>query len=113
MGILTVTLANQGDDVNSTFFSFDNFRVRGLSATVTRNYFDWVLPTDTYNTERVEEARGPNSILFGIGSAGGVINSSTKQANLSRNFRSATVGVSTYGGYRGTMGNYTCRTVRP
>jgi iron complex outermembrane recepter protein len=98
-----LTLANNGDDVNSTFFSFDNFRVRGISATVTRNYFDWALPTDTYNTERVEEARGPNSILFGIGSAGGVINSMMKRANVSRDFRSATIGVSTYGGYRGTI----------
>jgi outer membrane receptor protein involved in Fe transport len=99
----TLTLASTSDDVNATFYNFDSFRVRGISATVTRNYFDWALPTDIYNTERVEEARGPNSILFGIGSAGGVINSMTKRAIISRDFRTATVGVSTYGGYRGTI----------
>jgi iron complex outermembrane receptor protein len=99
----TLTLANVGDDVNATFFGFESFRVRGVPSTLTRDYFDWALPTDTYNSDRVEEARGPNSILFGIGSAGGVINSSTKRANLSRDFRSGTIGISTYGGYRGTI----------
>ena len=98
-----LVLASASDDVNSTFFNFDSFRVRGLAATQTKNYFDWTLPGDVYNSERVEEARGPNSILFGIGSAGGVVNSSTKRANLSRDFRTATVGISSYGGYRGTI----------
>src|SRR5690606_25649677 len=69
-------------DDNSTFYNFGNFKVRGLPATTTRNYFAWRLPSDSYNIERVEEARGPNSILFGIGAAGGVINTSTKRALL-------------------------------
>ncbi len=99
----TLGLASTADDVNSTFFNFPLFRVRGLPATTTRNYFSWELPTDFYNTERVEEARGPNSILFGIGSAGGVVNTMSKRANLSRDFRSATVGISSHGGYRGTL----------
>ena len=99
----TLGLASTADDVNSTFFNFALFRVRGLPATTTRNYFSWELPTDIYNSERVEEARGPNSILFGIGSAGGVVNTMTKRANFGRTFRSASVGVSSYGGYRGTI----------
>ena len=98
-----MTLASAADDVNSTFFNFAAFRVRGLPATNTRNYFGWDLPIDTYNTERVEEARGPNSILFGIGSAGGVVNTMTKRAQIGRNFRSATIGASSFGGYRGTV----------
>ena len=98
-----LALASSSDNVNQTFSTFDTFRVRGLSSTQTKNYFDSSFPSDTYNSERVEEARGPNSILFGIGSAGGVINLSTKRANLSRNSRTATIGISSHGGYRGTI----------
>src|SRR5688572_28961934 len=98
-----MALASTADDQNGTFFGFESFRIRGLPSTSTRNYFPWAMPTDSYNIERVEEARGPNSILFGIGSAGGVVNTSTKRANLSRRIRSASVGFSSHGGWRGTI----------
>ncbi len=56
-------------------------RVRGLSrAELTRDYFSTVIPFDQYNTTRVTLNRGPNSVLFGIGSPGGVIDHSLKQA---------------------------------
>jgi len=47
------------------------------------------LSLDTFNTETIEEARGPNAILFGIGGAGGVYNTSTKQAIMGRDNREA------------------------
>ena len=60
------------------------FNVRGLPASRSRNYFVWdVISMDNFNIERVDESRGPNSILFGVGSAGGVVNTSTKQARFS------------------------------
>lgn len=93
----------EGGNDNTVFANFDQFRVRGLPATVTRNYFAWRLPVDTYNIDRVEEARGPNSILFGIGSAGGVVNSTTKQPLSGRSFRSAVGTVGSYGSYRGSF----------
>ncbi|MEX0331885.1 MAG: TonB-dependent receptor plug domain-containing protein [Puniceicoccaceae bacterium] len=59
-------------------------RVRGLSrADLTRNYFLTRLPSDRYNTERVEINRGANSILFGLGSPAGIANTSLKQARYS------------------------------
>lgn len=59
------------------------FNIRGLPATRARNYFTMdTLSLDNFNVERVDESRGPNSILFGIGSAGGVINTSTKRARF-------------------------------
>ena len=62
-------------------------RIRGLtSATLTRNYFRTDLPYDRYNISSVTINRGPNSLLFGIGSAGGVIESSTTKATVSDNF---------------------------
>ena len=62
-------------------------RVRGLaSATLTRDYFLTSIPFDRYNTTAVTINRGPNSLLFGIGSPGGVINNAIKQANIGSNF---------------------------
>ena len=62
-------------------------RIRGLaSATLTRDYFLTSIPFDRYNTTAVTINRGPNSLLFGIGSPGGVINNAIKQANIGSNF---------------------------
>lgn len=58
-------------------------RIRGFgSATVTRDYFPWAMTADSFNVERVEVNRGPNAVLFGIGTPGGVLNTSSKRAHL-------------------------------
>ncbi|MBC2607073.1 TonB-dependent receptor plug domain-containing protein [Pelagicoccus albus] len=58
-------------------------RVRGLvKADNTRNYFRSSSGWDSYNVDRVDLLRGPNSILFGLGSPGGVMNASTISAQL-------------------------------
>lgn len=88
---------------NGFFGTSNSYRVRGARASLTRNYFEWNLPRDTYNVERIEESRGPNSVLFGIGSAGGIINSSTKQAHTGRTFFRAGATISSFDGYRGTI----------
>jgi outer membrane receptor protein involved in Fe transport len=63
-----------------------NTRIRGLSAAnLSRDYFLTDIPMDAYNTSGVTIARGPNSILFGIGSPGGVIENSLKKALTHRN----------------------------
>ena len=62
-----------------------SFTVRGLPASRARNYFNYYYVTDTYNVERVDESRGPNAILFGFGSPGGILNISTKKARTNRN----------------------------
>lgn len=78
-------------------------RVRGLiSADNTRDLFLSAIPWDGYNIEAVDLQRGPNAILFGQGSPGGVINTRTKQANY-RNAHEITVRVDEYGSVRGTL----------
>jgi iron complex outermembrane receptor protein len=57
-----------------------NLRIRGLPASYARNYFAWTTSTDFFNVDRVDQSRGPNAILFGFGSAGGIVNTTTKQA---------------------------------
>ncbi|OIQ90074.1 ferrichrome-iron receptor precursor [mine drainage metagenome] len=56
-------------------------RVRGLdSADNTRNFFMTQIPWDDYNVDRVDLSRGPNSLLFGIGSPAGLVNATLKSA---------------------------------
>ncbi|MDQ8180335.1 TonB-dependent receptor plug domain-containing protein [Pelagicoccus sp. SDUM812005] len=60
-----------------------NNRVRGLSrAQSTRDYFLTAFGFDSYNSTGVTVSRGPNSILFGIGEPGGIIENSLKKAQL-------------------------------
>ena len=60
-----------------------NTRVRGLdSADNTRDYFLTDIPWDAFNVDRVDLQRGPNSILFGIGSPAGIINTSVNSATF-------------------------------
>lgn len=61
----------------------NNTRVRGLdSADNTRDYFLTEIPWDGYNVDRVDLQRGPNSILFGVGSPAGIINTSINGATF-------------------------------
>lgn len=61
-------------------------RMRGLSGgEVTTNFFKNGGNVDSFSTERIDQARGPNAILFGVGNPGGIINTSTKRAKLNGN----------------------------
>ena len=82
-----------------------NVNLRGVGNSFpSRNYFRWYVSSDSYNTERLEFARGPNSILFGDGNPGGVNTTFTKQA-LFVPRRSVQVRTDTYGGFR-VSGDY-------
>ena len=79
-------------------------RVRGLSsASTTSDYFQTNLPFDSYNTSRVEVNRGPNSILFGLGSPGGIINNSTNRAKMNDRSGQVSFRVDARGGHRATF----------
>jgi outer membrane receptor protein involved in Fe transport len=60
-----------------------NTRVRGLAeADNTRDFYLSDIPWDSYNVGRVDLQRGPNAILFGIGSPAGIVNSSLNSASF-------------------------------
>ncbi|MEO7797311.1 MAG: hypothetical protein ABIY47_06255 [Opitutaceae bacterium] len=61
-----------------------NFRNRGLSGTIARNYLQTDSKPAFYTVERIDNSSGPNAILFGLGSAGGVANITTKRGKLNR-----------------------------
>ena len=67
-------------------------RVRGLSsALLTRGLFPTDIPFDAYNTSSVTINRGPNSLLFGASTPGGVIDQSLNQATFGEDFGSIEV----------------------
>jgi outer membrane receptor protein involved in Fe transport len=56
---------------------------RGLpTGNNTRNYFLYSTSTEEYIVDRLEGARGPNSIIYGDSASGGVVNIVTKRARL-------------------------------
>jgi len=77
-------------------------RIRGISAnTPTRNFFPFAAgATDSFNIDRVDYARGANSVLFGAGGAGGTQNTGTKQASTSKSFQEATIQIGSWNKYR-------------
>ena len=58
---------------------------------------------DSYNLERFDFARGPNSILFGSGSMGGTANGLYKRARVDKAFRELRLGVGSWANYRATF----------
>ncbi len=81
-----------------------NTRVRGLSAADnTRDFFVSEIPWDGFNVDRVDLQRGPNSILFGLGSPAGIINTDLKDADFNSNFGEVEARWGRFGSYRGSL----------
>ena len=71
------------DDTTQRGNPSQSTRVRGLAkADNTRDFFLSDIPWDSFNVGRVDMQRGPNSILFGIGSPAGIVNSSVNAASF-------------------------------
>ncbi len=88
----------------------NNTRVRGLdSADNTRDYFLTEIPWDSFNVDRVDLQRGPNSILFGVGSPAGIINTSLNAASF-RDANKVESRIDKYGSFRESLDlNYVAR----
>ncbi|MEJ1971880.1 MAG: TonB-dependent receptor plug domain-containing protein [Lacunisphaera sp.] len=79
-------------------------RIRGLmAADTTADFFTSGTPMDSYNIDRVEISRGPNAMLFGLGSPAGIINQSLIKAQLNRDHTTLTFRTDQYGSARGTL----------
>ncbi|MEY2879914.1 MAG: hypothetical protein RLZZ15_2294 [Verrucomicrobiota bacterium] len=99
-----VDIANNSA-VNTSPFGDFQFNFRGVGDTgnyPTRNYFLYYGNSDSYNTERFEFARGPNSVLFGDGQIGGLATTTTKRP-LARDLNQLTARYDNWGGFRGTF----------
>jgi hypothetical protein len=105
-GVLDVNAGGtQGNQVTSFTNSTAN-RIRGLGAPSRAiNYFpsNAQVPVDGYNVQSLEISRGPNSMIFGLGSPAGIVNQTTAQAVLNRDTYRVTARTDQYGSYRGTF----------
>ncbi len=80
-----------------------NFRnVGGAGSYPTRNYFQFYYVSDGFNTERLEFARGPNALLYGDSSIGGIAGQLTKQARFNDRRGETRFQVDSFGGFRST-----------
>jgi outer membrane receptor protein involved in Fe transport len=78
-------------------------RARGFDAiTPSADFYATNFPSDFYNVERLTIANGPQSILFGLGNAGGALDTSTKRA-LMRNRHEVGFRVDKFGSFRTTL----------
>lgn len=78
-------------------------RVRGLAAADnTRDFFTSDIPWDGYNVDRIDIQRGPNSILFGLGSPAGIVNASLNGAGF-RNRGNVEYRIGSYGSQRASL----------
>jgi len=80
-------------------------RIDGLGAPdneVNNFYGNYRIPFDTYNVQSVEIDRGPNSLLFGSGSAAGIVNATTAQAQLDKLTGDVSLQAGSWGEFRDT-----------
>lgn len=76
-------------------------RIRGLNdADTTRDYFPSDIPMDWYSLSRVDISRGPNSVLFGLGSPAGLINNTLKAPNMTKDAHAVEFHMGSYGSSR-------------
>lgn len=86
------------------FFSPIQYTVRGAGAgRPQRNFFPQFNNGDSYNLERYDFGRGPNAVLFGNGSLGGISSSTTKRAQTNRPSRQVQFAVGSWRNYRATF----------
>ncbi len=81
-------------------------RVRGIGVpSAAINYYPAIsqVPFDSYNIQSVEISRGPNSMLFGMGSPAGIVNQNTAQAILDRETNNITFRFDDRGSRRGSF----------
>ncbi len=96
------TLGNNGDTTTNA----QSNRVRGLAAPdAAMNNFPTNnrVPFDSYNTQSVEITRGPNSLLFGLGSPSGIVNQTSAQAALNRDTNQVVLRTDQYGSFRTSL----------
>jgi iron complex outermembrane recepter protein len=80
-----------------------HMKIRGFeTASVLRDGFRRQNSTDSVNISRVEIARGPSSLLYGVGNFGGVVNYLTKLPEY-ENASEVTLSVGSYNFMRGTI----------
>ena len=96
------SFGNNGDSTTNA----QSNRIRGLAAPdAAINNFPTNnrVPFDSYNTQSVEITRGPNSLLFGLGTPAGIVNQTSAQAALNKNTNQVALRTDQYGSFRTSL----------
>lgn len=108
-GQYTVNSNTNPSDNADQGFAFSgamNVSLRGLKPASTdfpsRNFFPYNSPSDSFDVQRFDFARGPNAVLFGAGNLGGNPNIATKQAVLGQPTRELQFGLGSWQYFRAT-----------
>jgi iron complex outermembrane recepter protein len=91
---------------NANFQGYQAVRTRGLDSSRSRNFFTLsgrAVPDEMAFVDRIEDSRGPNSVMFGIAQPGGMLNTGTKQAQGNRAFRKLSATYGSYDSWRATL----------
>ena len=101
----TVNATTTPDDGGGQLFGgTGSSTIRGVSSnTQNRNFFAGGSNPSTYNMDRMDYARGPNSMLFGTGSISGTANAVLKSARLGQDRNELRIEIGSWEGYRGTL----------
>ncbi len=100
----TSSTLNVDNGMQNFFAAPINYTIRGTGAgRPQRNFFPQFNNGDSYNLERYDFGRGPNSILFGNGSLSGVSSATTKRAQTNRAAESVQLSVGSWRNYRTTI----------
>jgi hypothetical protein len=105
-GVAKDTLAGLTDSGGNSTTNAQSNRVRGLTtpdAAINNFPTNSRLPFDVYNTQSVEITRGPNSLLFGLGTPAGIVNQTASQAVLDRNTGELTLRTDQNGTFRTSL----------
>ncbi len=97
---------NQAPVDNTSLNPLTANRIRGIGpANVAFGNFETSgrTPIDALDVDKLEIGRGPNSNIFGIGTASGTVNAVRPSANLSKNRTQVTTRVDSFSGYRHTL----------
>lgn len=95
----SLTDANQNASITGSFRS----SIRGaIIGSTSRDFLVTRVPDDGYNTDRVSVNRGPNAILFGLGSPQGIVNAVSSWPEMKDKYQLA-ARVDNWGSRRGTF----------
>ncbi len=100
---------NGGHDGGGDVFNSWSYNIRGAGTgpqggnPPTVNYFPFWGVKDTFNVDRVEVDRGPNSILFGVGNLGGSVSTYTKVPRFDKDSATVSIQANQYGGERAVI----------
>jgi outer membrane receptor for ferric coprogen and ferric-rhodotorulic acid len=95
---------NDGDQFNNGSRTGTPFIVRGYrSDSLSTDFFSSLTPVDSYNTSRFTFSRGPNSILFGVGNPGGVLDVATNRPTLGKDSAKLELRADTFDSFRSAV----------